>query len=208
MDDELEKLLDKPILEQMYGFRKESFQQRVYENCQEIKDIESNVYDLKENFTKFLREVIKDKENYKNAIDKFKEYTNVFNEQVDFWNFEFFKLGMLDKEKVKNEFLKGKVNLEESDSFLDSEKNILEYVEEQKKKYVFDTEEYKKLKQEYIKIVKTYPKVAEVYQDLEPKELNKDEIKALCKLRKIDIDMGYIELKLSFKLGMKEVINL
>ena len=108
MDDELEKLLDKPILEQMYEFRKESFQQRVFDNCQEIKDIESNVYDFEEKFTKFLKSVIKDKDNYNKAMEKLRNYELEFSKQMDFWSCAYFKLGMIDREKIETNFLKKK----------------------------------------------------------------------------------------------------
>ena len=49
--------------------------------------------------------------------------------------------------------------------------------------------------------------VREVFEDLKPIVLNKEEMDALVELREIDIDMGCMEKELCFKLGMKEVIN-
>ena len=208
MDDELEKLLDKPILEQMYEFRKESFQQRVYDNCQEIKDIESNVYDFEEKFTKFLKRVIKDKNNYNKAMEKLRNYELEFSKQMDFWSCAYFKLGMIEREKIRNEFFEKNLNLDEKDTYIDSQNDLSEYIEEQKRKYTFDTKEYKELNQRYRSIAEKYPKAVETFEDLKPNELTKDEMKALCELREIDIEMGSLEKKLCFKLGMKEIINL
>ena len=38
--------------------------------------------------------------------------------------------------------------------------------------------------------------------------LNKEEMKALVKLREIELEMSTYEMKLCFKLGMKEVIGI
>ena len=56
-------------------------------------------------------------------------------------------------------------------------------------------------------IGENYPNALKVFENLEPIILNKDEMKALINLREIDIEMGHMEKKLCFKLGMKEVIN-
>ena len=70
------KILNKPILEQMYEYKKEDFQKEIYNNCEKIKDIETSVYDLEESFTKFLKEVIKDEYNYNKAIEKLRKCEN------------------------------------------------------------------------------------------------------------------------------------
>ena len=49
--------------------------------------------------------------------------------------------------------------------------------------------------------------IQRLIEDLKYMELNKEELKALIELRKIDVAMGDMEKDLCFKLGMKEVIN-
>ncbi len=204
----MEELLNKPILNQMYEYRKEDFEKCVYDSEKEIKDIESNVCDLEQELINFLEKVIQNKKDYDTAIEIFKKYDNTYSKQIEFWGCAYFKLGMIDREKIRNEFFEKKMQLEETDTLLDSYNDDLsEYIEEQKRKYTFETKEYKELRKKYSEIAEKYPNAVEVFEDMKPIELNKDEMKALCKLRDIDIEMGSMEKKLCFKLGMKEVIN-
>lgn len=204
----MEELLNKPILNQMYEYRKEDFEKSVYDSEKEIRDIESNVCDLEQELINFLEKVIQNKKDYDTAIEIFKKYDNTYSKQIEFWGCAYFKLGMIDREKIRNEFFEKKMQLEETDTLLDSYNDDLsEYIEEQKRKYTFETKEYKELRKKYSEIAEKYPNAVEVFEDMKPIELNKDEMKALCKLRDIDIEMGSMEKKLCFKLGMKEVIN-
>ena len=96
----------------------------------------------------------------------------------------------------------------ENDTFINYELNgFSDWVEEQKRKYTFETKEYKELQKRYNEISEKYPNAIEVFEDLKPIVLNKEEMDALVELREIDIDMGCMEKELCFKLGMKEVIN-
>ena len=204
----MEELLNKPILNQMYEYRKEDFEKSVYDSEKEIRDIESNVCDLEQELINFLEKVIQNKKDYDTAIEIFKKYDNTYSKQIEYWGCAYFKLGMIDREKIRNEFFEKKMQLEETDTLLDSYNDDLsEYIEEQKRKYTFETKEYKELRKKYSEIAEKYPNAVEVFEDMKPIELNKDEMKALCELRDIDIEMGSMEKKLCFKLGMKEVIN-
>ena len=204
----MEELLNKPILNQMYEYRKEDFEKSVYDSEKEIRDIESNVCDLEQELINFLEKVIQNKKDYDTAIEIFKKYDNTYSKQIEFWGCAYFKLGMIDREKIRNELFEKKMQLEETDTLLDSYNDDLsEYIEEQKRKYTFETKEYKELRKKYSEIAEKYPNAVEVFEDMKPIELNKDEMKALCELRDIDIEMGSMEKKLCFKLGMKEVIN-
>ena len=163
---------------------------------------------MEQELINFLEKVIQNKKDYDTAIEIFKKYDNTYSKQIEFWGCAYFKLGMIDREKIRNEFFEKKMQLEETDTLLDSYNDDLsEYIEEQKRKYTFETKEYKELRKKYSEIAEKYPNAVEVFEDMKPIELNKDEMKALCELRDIDIEMGSMEKKLCFKLGMKEVIN-
>lgn len=204
----MEELFNKPILDQMYDFRKDDFEQTIYDSNAEIKKIENKVCDLSGNFNNFLQKVIPNAKDYKKAMEMFSRYTLEYNNEMEFWNCTYFKLGMTDREKIRNEFFKSKLEKENKDTYFNNETNdISDWVEEQKRKYTFRTEEYKELQRKYNEIGEKYPNVLEVFENLEPIVLNKEEMKALIDLRKIDIEMGHMEKKLCFKLGMKEVIN-
>ena len=204
----MEELFNKPILDQMYEFRKEDFEQTVYDSNNEIKEIESKVYDLAENFTKFLKRVIPNKKDYDTAVKMFADYDLAYSAEIDFWSKVYFKLGMIDREKIRNEFFANKVEIKDNDTFFNCDLDeFSDWIEQQKSKYTFGTKEYKELQKRYNEISEKYPNAVEVFEDLNPIELTKDEIKALVELRDIDIAMGHMEKSLCFKLGMKEVIN-
>lgn len=204
----MEKLFNEPILDQMYEFRKEAFAQFAYRNNQKIKDGELHICKLSENFIGYLERIISDKEQLAKAKKMFSNYELDYEKQIDLWNCTYFKLGMRDREKIRNEFFENKLKTKECDTFLNNKKDeFSEWLEEQKNKYTFETKEYKELQKKYNEISENYPNCIEVFEDLKPINLNIEEIKALIELRKIDIEMGNMEKDLCFKLGMKEIIN-
>lgn len=204
----MKELFNKPILDQMYEFRKDDFEQFMYQNNDRIKEGELHICELSENFVNHLEKIIPNKDEYEKVRKMFFKYELEFEKQVDLWNSCYFKLGMRDREKIRNEFFENKLSIKERDTFLNYEaNNFSDWLEEQKRKYTFETKEYKDLQTKYNEISKKYPNTIEVFEDLKVIELNKEELKALVELRKIDIDMGYMEKDLCFKLGMKEVIN-
>ena len=204
----MEELFNKPILDQMYEFRKEDFEQFVYDNSEKIREGELHVCELSENFINYLEKIISDKEELAKVRKMFADYELEYEKQLDLWNCTYFKLGMRDREKIRNEFFSNKAEIKESDTFINYQANeFSEWVEEQKRKYTFETKEYKELQKRYNEISEKYPNAIEVFEDLDPIVLNKEEMKALVELREIDIEMGCMEKNLCFKLGMKEVIN-
>lgn len=204
----MKKLFELPILDQMYEFRKEDFEQKVYEENSEIQQIESKHCESGENFINLIKDTIKDENTANIVINKFNEYDLDNLDYVEFWNKAYFKLGMVESDKIRKEFYQNEIAKTDEDTFLNFKLNCLsEYIETQKRKYVFNTEEYKEQQKRYREISEMYPNVISVFEDLEPIVLNKEEMKALVELREIDINMGSIEKDLCFKLGMKEVIN-
>ena len=99
----MEKIFDKPILEQMYLFRKEDFEQTTYDNNKEIQEIESEVYSVNEKLLTLLKEVISNEEDFKKVKNKLQEYELKFSKEVDFWSKAYYMLGMNDMHKLKNE---------------------------------------------------------------------------------------------------------
>lgn len=204
----MEKLFNEPILDQMYEFRKEAFEQFAYRNNPKIKNGELHLCELSENFISYLERIISNKEQLAKAKKMFSNYELDYEKQIDLWNCTYFKLGMRDREKIRNEFFENKLKTKECDTFLNNKKDeFSEWLEEQKNKYTFETKEYKELQKKYNEISENYPNCIEVFEDLKPINLNIEEIKVLIELRKIDIEMGNMEKDLCFKLGMKEIIN-
>jgi hypothetical protein len=204
----MNKLFNKPILEQMFEFRKEDFEQTIYDENDEIKEIQSKICDKYDTFIKYLENVIPNKEELEKAQELFNSYDLELSGEVDFWSRMYFKLGMTDMAKMKNELYENKAEMKDEDTFLNYEGNGLsEWIEMQKRKYTLGTKEYKELQKRYNEISKKYPNAIEVFENLKPIGLTNEEMKALVELREIDIDMGCMEKNLAFKLGINEILN-
>lgn len=205
----MDEILNKPLLEQLYYFRKESFEKLIHDNNKEIRDIERKSFNYAEELTEFLKKVIAAKKDYENAEKIFMNYDYENLKQIEFWSCIYYKLGMCKSEKLGKELLKKGIEVEDENTFLNYKFNeFTEWIEDQKAKYIFKTKEYKELQSKYDFISEQYPKAALVLEDLKPIELNKEEMKALVQLHEIEIELGYIEKKLYFKLGMKEAMSL
>ena len=204
----MKEIFNKPVLEQLYAFRKESFEQDLYNENVEIKKLELEVTDLSEGFVNHLKNIITDENELKNVLKLFRNYELKSSEETDFWGLIYFKLGIVEGNKLAHEITPVKSIKKDDDSFLNYDNNnFSEWLEGQKRKYCFDTPEYKELQNRYRKISEKYPNVTEVFEDLEFIELNKEEQKALIELRRIDVEMGDMEKDLCFKLGIKEAMS-
>ena len=204
----MEEFFKKPILDQLYDYIMEDFEQAVYDEDNEVREIEGDIQDKGEKLTKFLEKVISNPEYLEKALDLFREYELDYSKEISFWSKAYFKLGISDRLKLRNELsVKDKV-IEDDETFFNYDLNdFSDWIEKQKNKYTFGTKEYKELQKRYNDISEKYPNAVEVFEDLNPIELTKEEMKALVELRDIDIAMGHMEKYLCFKLGMKEVIN-
>lgn len=204
----MKQIFNKSILEQLYAFRKEDFEQDVYNNNSEVKELELKMTELSENFVSYLKKVISNEDELNEVLKLFRNYESESSKETDFWGLIYFKMGVNDGIKMSNELLSSRKIKKEDSTFLNYENNnFSEWLEVQKRKYSFDTLEYKELQNKYRKISEKYPNATEVFEDFKPMELNKEEVEALIELRKIDVEMGDMEKDLCFKLGMKEIIN-
>ena len=204
----MKQIFNKSILEQLYTFRKEDFEQDVYNNNREVKELELKMTELSENFVSYLKKVISNEDDLNKVLKLFRNYESESSKETDFWGLIYFKMGVNDGIKMSNEFLSSKKNKKEDSTFLNYENNnFSEWLEEQKRKYSFETPLYKELQNKYRKISEKYPNVIEVSEDFKPMALNKEEIEALIELRMIDSEMADMEKDLCFKLGVKEVLN-
>ncbi len=201
-------LFNKPILDQLYAFRKEEFEQNLYNEDEQIKKLELEITDLSEGFVNHLKDIITDEKEFKNVLQLFRNYELKSSEETDFWTLIYYKLGIVEGNKLAHEITPKKTIKKDYGSFINYDNNnFSEWLEEQKRKYCFDTPEYKELQNRYRKISEKYPNATEVFEDLEFIELNKEEQKALIELRKIDVEMGDMEKDLCFKLGIKEAMS-
>lgn len=97
----MKKLFELPVLDQMYEFRKDDFEQTVYEENKEIKSIELGILEKAENFVNYLKEIIPVSEKAEKAIELFENYQLQYVDSIDFWCKTYFKLGMIEREEIK-----------------------------------------------------------------------------------------------------------
>lgn len=204
----MKQIFNKSILEQLYAFRKEDFEEDVYNNNSEVKELELKMTELSENFVSYLKKVISNEDELNEVLKLFRNYESELSKETDFWGLFYYKFGVNDGIKISNELLSSKDNKRKDSTFLNYENNnFSEWLEEQKRKYSFETLEYKELQNRYNKISERYPNATEVFEDFKLIELNKKEMSALIELIKIDVELDDIEKNLCFKLGMKEAIS-
>lgn len=201
----MENVFDKPILEQMYLFRKEDFEQTTYDNNKEIQEIESEVYNVNEKLIILLKEVISNEEDFKKVKNKLQEYELKFSKEVDFWSKAYYMLGMNDMHKLKNELKAGSKTITKGDTFLDcTDADFYEYIQS---KINYNTEIYKEYKSKCRELEEKYPRVLKVYEDSTPIVLNQEEMIKLMEIKELDIKVGYEEAKACFKAGINEILN-
>ena len=205
----MEQMFNKPILEQMYEFRKEDYDDYIYANSAYIKEKTAKTGELLEKLFDFLKEIILDENNYNKADEMFTEFDSKSCNINDFWNKEYYKLGIKDGVKLVNEVSKKEPKTENKETFIDYDNadELLNYIEEQKSKYISKIDKYKELTDRYGKISKKYPKAIDVFENSNPIILNEEEMKALIELQEIDAEEESIEKVLCFKLGMNEILN-
>ena len=205
----MEELFSKPILDQMYEFRREDYDDFMYKNNTYIKEKASKAGKLLEKLFDFLKEVIPNEKDFNKADEIFTSFDEETCQINVFWNKEYYKLGVKDGVKLVNEVSKKEPKTENKETFIDYDNadELLNYIEEQKNKYISKIEEYKELIDRYSKISKKYPKAIDVFENSNPIILNEEEMKALIELQEIDAKEESIEKVLCFKLGMNEILN-
>ena len=56
----MKEIFNKPVLDQLYSFRKEEFEQNLYNEDEQIKKLELEITDLSEGFVNHLKNIITD----------------------------------------------------------------------------------------------------------------------------------------------------
>lgn len=201
----MENFFNKPILDQLYEFRKEDFEQAVYDEQNEIREIEGAICDVGDEFSSFLKKVIPNNEDYQQAFNFIRKYELAFGKEIEFWSRTYYKLGINDMNKLKGE-LKG------NNKVIMKGKTFLDYTDAELSEYLqnhidFNSELYQRYKAKCRELEEKYPRALKVFEDSEPIVLNEEEMKHLMELKEIDMEMRSDETKLCFKLGINEILN-
>lgn len=200
-------IFNKPILDQMYEFRMEDFEQEIYKKNDEIREIEGKICELGDKFLEILKNALPNEEEYQKALELMREYELSFGSEMSFWSKQYYKLGMNDMYKLRRELKQGIKPFEDDNStFLDyADADLMEYIQD---KLDLKSEKYRKFSEMYEEIHQKYPRVIEVFEDSTPIVLTEEEMKAFMKLKEQDTILRDDEDRLCFKLGIKEILNL
>jgi len=202
---DMENIFEKPILDQMYEFRKEDFELVIYNDQDEIKKIEEEVCDIGDEMLEFLKSVISDKEIHKKALEFLRRYELAFSKEIDYWSKCYYKLGINDMYKLKSELKGGTDTIKKGDTFLDyTDGELDEYIQS---KINFNSETYKAYKAKCSELELNYPRVLKVFEDSIPIVLNEEEMKKLMEIKELDMKVRSEEVKVCFKAGMNEILN-
>lgn len=198
-------IFDKDILDQMYDYRKEEFEQTIYDEKDEIKEIEGEVCELGDELLSCIEKFITNKKVYDKVFNIIRKYELAFGKEIDFWGRAYYKLGINDMNKLKHELNCNNKDITKGKTFLDyTDAELDEYIQSH---VDFNSEVYKKFKAKYSEIEKNYPRVLEVFEDSTPIVLNQEEMEKLMEIKVLDMDARAEEAKISFKLGMNEILN-
>ena len=216
--EEMEKLFNRPIFEKLFRFRKEYFEQKVYDNNEEIIEIGNEIVDAQDKMINFVKEILgEDKEKLETFEKLYRNVELTSSKEIYFWSLQYYKLGITEFTKMKQEFSKEKYAkyLDEKEiqepinelmeDFFD---DILEELENEKAKKLFKTSKYKEISKKYNEISKKYPKAVLAFEDSKVGPLTKEEVQGLIKLIEQEKETSLDETKLAVLLGIKIGVSL
>ena len=216
--EEIEKLFNRPIFEKLFRFRKEYFEQKVYDNNEEIIEIGNEIVDAQDKMINFVKEILgEDKEKLETFEKLYRNVELTSSKEIYFWSLQYYKLGITEFTKMKQEFSKEKYAkyLDEKEiqepinelmeDFFD---DILEELENEKAKKLFKTSKYKEISKKYNEISKKYPKAVLAFENSKVGPLTKEEVQGLIKLIEQEKETSLDETKLAVLLGIKIGVSL
>ena len=205
-------------MEKLFRFRKEYFEQKVYDNNEEIIEIGNEIVDAQDKMINFVKEILgEDKEKLETFEKLYRNVELTSSKEIYFWSLQYYKLGITEFTKMKQEFSKEKYAkyLDEKEiqepinelmeDFFD---DILEELENEKAKKLFKTSKYKEISKKYNEISKKYPNAVLAFEDSKVGPLTKEEVQGLIKLIEQEKETSLDETKLAVLLGIKIGVSL
>ena len=205
-------------MEKLFRFRKEYFEQKVYDNNEEIIEIGNEIVDAQDKMINFVKEILgEDKEKLETFEKLYRNVELTSSKEIYFWSLQYYKLGITEFTKMKQEFSKEKYAkyLDEKEiqepinelmeDFFD---DILGELENEKAKKLFKTSKYKEISKKYNEISQKYPKAVLAFEDSKVCPLTKEEVQGLIKLIEQEKETSLDETKLAVLLGIKIGVSL
>ena len=203
----MNKFFEKSILDELYEAKCEDFADSIQQEMHEGR----NSFLAEEELTSKIREVIKDENECHEVLKRLNKYELEVGREEDFWNKMFYKLGFYNSSELRK-LLQDKVEddkkTNEVITFIDSyTSDFLDYLEKNKRASLIDNNEYKEILNQIEKIKVANPNVRTFLEDKEKVDLSEKEQKEVLNIIELNDELQIIELKIAFKLGIKETIN-
>lgn len=197
-----DELFNKTIFEELFDNQKNDFESYVTKKTQSKEYYED---------ARILEEIkgIIGKSNLDNDIKqkiskKFEEYERAELAEYEFWVRKYFKLGIINGIRLKDE-----LNKSDDTFFSNNSDGFTEYIEDIRYNKIFRNEEYQKIKDEIGKYKEKYPRLITFFEDNTYIEnITEEEQKAIFEVMSLIEQMFMLEEKEMFKMGMKEMRNM
>ncbi len=206
----MNKYLKRNILDELYEEKSESFENSILKEMQKENKCEKSLL-LEEELTNKIKTKVEDEELQKELLSKLNEFELELSNEADLWNKMYYKLGIYDCTELKNIIqndIEKSSNQNKNVTFFDEyTDNFLDYMEINRKEILNNNTEYREIASQIEKIKVDNPNVRTFLEDGEAVELTDVELNAVLDILKLQGCIDNIELKSSFKLGAKEIIQ-
>lgn len=206
----MNKYLKRNILDELYEEKSESFENSILKEMQKENKCEKSLL-LEEELTNKIKTKVEDEELQKELLSKLNEFELELSNEADLWNKIYYKLGIYDCTELKNIIqndIEKSSNQNKNVTFFDEyTDNFLDYMEINRKEILNNNTEYREIASQIEKIKVDNPNVRTFLEDGEAVELTDVELNAVLDILKLQGCIDNIELKSSFKLGAKEIIQ-
>ena len=206
----MNKYLKRNILDELYEEKSESFENSILKEMQKENKCEKSLL-LEEELTNKIKTKVEDEELQKELLSKLNEFELELSNEADLWNKMYYKLGVYDCTELKNIIqndIEKSSNQNKNVTFFDEyTDNFLDYMEINRKEILNNNTEYREIASQIEKIKVDNPNVRTFLEDGEAVELTDVELNAVLDILKLQGCIDNIELKSSFKLGAKEIIQ-
>lgn len=198
--DRLKKLLNTPIIEELYNARCDDFEtekMKRKEAGKQYLDIIMKSFDS-------ISKQTQDNEKVSEELEKI--YKNLIDYSV-FWNKEYYKLGIIDGMNLKKEIKAVTVNKKQeyANSFLDDyTTDFDDFMEDYKVNVLYKNKRYNEIRKKINSIKNQYANVLNFLENNQMPEFTKEEKKAILEIIKLEDEQNSIEVKEAFVLGIRE----
>lgn len=206
---EVEKYLKWSILDELYNEKGEKFADSILKKMKE-QNKELKTVNVDEELTNKIKEYVTDNEKQKELLRLVNKYEISTNDDDDFWNKMYYKLGIYDgielKNMIKNEIKDNDNNKDNTIFFDEYSDDFWDYMNTNRMKMLKRNKKYKEFMSKREKIKDDNPNVRTFLEDREIIDLTEDELNAVLNIFEIEEDISTIETTETFKLGVKEMI--